>query len=96
MRPQLQAVSDGAELEETMSATASCETQASRSDSPFRIAVARAGSWARLLLAVGVKLWVAHRDERILMQAPPHQLRDIGIERADIRWTVRSGRMRPR
>jgi uncharacterized protein YjiS (DUF1127 family) len=38
-----------------------------------------------------VRLWIARRDERILLQAPAHQLQDIGLARADIRRAVRVG-----
>jgi uncharacterized protein YjiS (DUF1127 family) len=40
-----------------------------------------------------VRLWIAHRDERVLLQASAHQLRDIGIARTDVRCAVRSGRV---
>jgi uncharacterized protein YjiS (DUF1127 family) len=43
-----------------------------------------------------VRLWIARRDERILLQAPPHQLEDIGIDHVDIRRAVRGWHVRPR
>ena len=79
-----------------MSTTASTEARASRSESPFRIAVTPPSSWARQLLTAGMRLWIVRCDERILLQAPTHQLRDIGIDRADFSRAVRSWRVRPR
>jgi uncharacterized protein YjiS (DUF1127 family) len=56
-------------------------------------AIAKVGSWMRLLFIAAVRLWVARRDERILREAPAQQLLDIGIARADIRRALRSGRI---
>ena len=56
-------------------------------------AIAKVRSWVGSLFMAAVRLWIAHRDERILLQASAHQLRDIGIARADIRCAVRSGRV---
>ena len=56
-------------------------------------AVAMIRLWVQSLFVAVVRLWIAHRDERILLQASAHQLRDIGIARADIRCAVRSGRV---
>lgn len=55
-------------------------------------AIAKVRSWVGSLFMAVVRLWIAHRDERVLLQASAHQLRDIGIARADIRCAVRSGR----
>jgi len=56
-------------------------------------AVTMVRSCVQSLFMAAVRLWIAHRDERILLQASAHQLRDIGIVRADIRCAVRSGRV---
>jgi uncharacterized protein YjiS (DUF1127 family) len=56
-------------------------------------AVTMIRSCVRSLFMAAARLWIAHRDERILLQASAHQLRDIGIARADIRCAVRSGRV---
>ena len=71
-----------------MSVTLSNEVQPS--------AVAKIRSWVQPVFLAAVRLWIARRDERILMQAPAHQLRDIGIARADIRCALRGGRVAPR
>jgi uncharacterized protein YjiS (DUF1127 family) len=55
-------------------------------------AVTMIRSWVQSLFMASVRLWIAHRDERILLQAPAHQLQDIGITRADIRCAVRGRR----
>jgi uncharacterized protein YjiS (DUF1127 family) len=62
-------------------------------DSAYRVAETGAAAWIRSVLRAGVRLWLARRDERVLMQAPAHQLTDLGIERADIRRAVRTGRV---
>jgi uncharacterized protein YjiS (DUF1127 family) len=93
MRPQLLAVCDEHRLEETMSHAVSNELPSSRSGSAIRSVIDAAAAWIRSTLAAAVKLWIARRDERILMQAAAHQLRDLGIERADIRRAVRTGRL---
>lgn len=57
-------------------------------------AIAKLRSWVQATFMAAVRLWIARRDERILLQAPAHQLRDIGITRADIRSAVRGGGLR--
>jgi uncharacterized protein YjiS (DUF1127 family) len=54
-------------------------------------AIAKVRSWVGSLFMALVRL--AHRDERVLLQASAHQLRDIGIARTDVRCAVRSGRV---
>ena len=93
MRPQLQPVSDDHRLEETMSHAASNELPSSRSERARQTAIAGSAAWIRSVLAAVVKLWITRRDERILMQASAHQLNDLGIERADVRCAVRTGRV---
>ena len=62
------------------------------SDATQRSASATVRSRVQSLFMAVVRLWIIHRDERVLLQAPAHQLRDIGITRADIRSAVRGGR----
>jgi uncharacterized protein YjiS (DUF1127 family) len=76
-----------------MSQTVSSGFRPNRADGAYRLAVTGAAGWIRGVLKAGVELWIARRDERILMQAPAHQLRDLGIERRDIRSAVRTGRV---
>jgi uncharacterized protein YjiS (DUF1127 family) len=68
-----------------MSVTLSDEIQPS--------AITGVRSRVQSLFMAAVRLWIAHRDERILLQAPAHQLQDIGLARAEIRCAVRSGRI---
>jgi uncharacterized protein YjiS (DUF1127 family) len=56
-------------------------------------AVTMIRTWVQSLFMAAVRLWIVHRDERILLQTPAHQLHDIDIARADIRCAVRSGRV---
>jgi len=44
-------------------------------------------------LVAATKMWIARRDERILMRLPDYLLKDIGIGRADIWRAVRYGRV---
>lgn len=74
-----------------MSAAASTAARPAQSE----IAVARTGSWLWRLLEAGFERWIAWRDERILMQATACELRDIGLERCDIRRAVRGELRRP-
>ena len=41
-------------------------------------------------------VWIARRDERILLQASARELKDIGLDRCDIRRAVRGELWRPR
>ena len=75
-----------------MSATASTEARTA----PSQTILARTGSWIRRLLEAGLERWIARRDERILMQATGRELKDIGIDRCDIRRAVRGELRRPR
>jgi uncharacterized protein YjiS (DUF1127 family) len=74
-----------------MSAAASIAARPAQSGT----AVARTGPWLRRLLEAGLERWIAWRDERILMQATACELRDIGLDRRDIRRAVR-GELRRR
>jgi hypothetical protein len=80
-----------------MSATASAEARASRSESPYR--VSRTASWFRRLVAAGVERWsawrVSRRDERILRNVPAYMLTDMGIDRAELRRAMRGEREQP-
>ncbi len=74
----------------------SSEIRASRPNDFCRVAGAGIAAWTRLVLTAVAKQWIARRDERILMQAPAHELQDIGLHRADVRRAVRTGRVEPR
>lgn len=50
--------------------------------------------FTRALLRRSVAAWRRHRDEQLLQALNDHQLRDIGISRADIGHLARHGRMR--
>jgi uncharacterized protein YjiS (DUF1127 family) len=49
-------------------------------------------AWVHRLLATAMTLWIIRRDERMLLEMPDHQLKDLGIGRADIPRVVREGR----
>jgi len=83
-------------LEETMPAAVSTAARVAGAESSLRIAAVRFGSWARLLLAAGMERWIARRDERLLLQKSEHELKDIGIGRADIQRAVRGELRRSR
>jgi uncharacterized protein YjiS (DUF1127 family) len=68
-----------------MSAAASTEAQPAQSET----ALARIGSWLRAFLETALERWIARRDERILLQASASELKDIGLDRCDIRRAVR-------
>lgn len=50
--------------------------------------------FTRVLLRRPLAAWRRHRDEQLLQALNDHQLRDIGISRADIGIVARYGRMR--
>jgi uncharacterized protein YjiS (DUF1127 family) len=49
-------------------------------------------AWIYRPLATAMTLWIIRRDERMLLEMPDHQLKDLGIGRADIPRVVREGR----
>jgi uncharacterized protein YjiS (DUF1127 family) len=49
-------------------------------------------AWIYRKLATAMTLWIIRRDERMLLEMPDHQLKDLGIGRADIPRVVREGR----
>jgi uncharacterized protein YjiS (DUF1127 family) len=59
----------------------------------LRDASGRAWAGLRTTLAVGVRGWIARRDERHLMEMPDYLLMDIGIGRSEIPSAVRQGRI---
>ena len=75
-----------------MSAVASAEARSPQSET----ALARLGSWLRGFLVSALERWIARRDERILLQASACELKDIGLDRCDIRRAVRGELWRPR
>jgi len=75
-----------------MSAVASTTARSAQSET----ALARLGSWLRGSLGAGLERWIARRDERILLQASARELKDIGLDRCDIRRAVRGELQRPR
>jgi uncharacterized protein YjiS (DUF1127 family) len=54
--------------------------------------VDRLFAWVHRTLATATTLWINRRDERMLQEMPDHQLKDLGIGRADIARVVREGR----
>lgn len=60
---------------------------ASRAAAPF-------ARFAGALLRRPLAAWRRHRDEQLLQALNDHQLRDIGISRADIGHVAQYGRMR--
>lgn len=74
-----------------MSAAASTGARSAQSET----ALARIGSWIRGFLETGLERWIARRDERILLQASVRELKDIGLDRCDIRRAVRGELWRP-
>jgi uncharacterized protein YjiS (DUF1127 family) len=75
-----------------MSAVASTAARSAQSE----IALAQLGSWLRGFLETALERWIARRDERILLQASARELKDIGLDRCDIRRAVRGQLWRPR
>ena len=75
-----------------MSAAASTGGRSAQSET----ALARPGSWLRGFLETALERWRAWRDERILLQASARELKDIGLDRCDIRRAVRGELGRPR
>jgi uncharacterized protein YjiS (DUF1127 family) len=49
-------------------------------------------AWIYRSLGTAMTLWIIRRDERMLLEMPDHQLKDLGIGRADIPRVVREGR----
>lgn len=57
-------------------------------------AAARVARLARAVLRPPLAAWQRHRDENLLQALSDHQLRDLGISRADISHVVHHGRVR--
>lgn len=58
---------------------------------PTKITVTALGATSRSLLRRLTQAWIQHRDEKLLQSLTDHQLRDIGLSRAQIPQVARDG-----